>query len=58
MILLLLFHILALIATGFGIFYDFKHIQFPETDFQWHHRFGGKFKFISIQNMVKEFHTK
>lgn len=52
MILQLIYHMLALGSTGFGIFYDLKYIKFPESDFQWHHSFGGKFKFLAVQNMV------
>ncbi|XP_037824759.1 androgen-induced gene 1 protein-like [Lucilia sericata] len=51
MILQLVFHLMALAVTVLGIFYDFNYIKFPVSDFQWHHKFGGKFKFLSIQNM-------
>ncbi|XP_046812436.1 androgen-dependent TFPI-regulating protein-like isoform X2 [Lucilia cuprina] len=55
MILQLIFHLMALTVTGFGIFYDFNYIKFPVSNFQWHHKFGGKFKFLSIQNMFIQY---
>ena len=46
------FHLLSAIQFCFGVYYDFVHVNVPQSVLNTHVKFGGKFKYLTFIDAV------
>lgn len=46
------FHLLGAIQFAFGVYYDYVHVNIPQSVLFTHVKFGGKFKYLTFIDAV------
>ncbi|CAD6999498.1 unnamed protein product [Ceratitis capitata] len=48
----ILVHLTAAVQFGYGIYYEWTYVKFPESTANMHSNFGGKFKYLTFLNAI------